>query len=685
MRLMRSHIRPLILGMMFTTVMGTHSAEASTAPAIPSVSGDQIIYAGGGVSFSVGVTGDPSPILQWRRDGAPIVGATSDRLQFNAALTDSGSYTVLARNIAGAATSAAMKLVVVEGNDREAPAVRGTTVRLNAPTLAKGVTFHWQKNGADITPSSRISGITASQLVIAKVEDSDAGGYTCIVTSSVGSLTSGQQYLVPVTRKPVVVNPISAGDYFTAVVAQSYYINAEADFYPDSFAITGLPPGLTVNTKTGEVKGEPRKAGTFHVKVTATNALGTSDPVYYDLTVIPLDATTLGTQRGLWPWDDSMTNGLGGLCSVTMSSTGAYTASVVLGTRSYSTTGLLKSLDGNASAGMSKLPSPSPLYLWVSPDPGLGLTCTVTTAPINDGTSAITCSCRKSLTSVSNAGRYTFSCGDSAMGNSASNIGWFTLGANAVVSGSMRMIDGTSVTLGGSLTTEWNVLVFSALYNGTGSLRGTAQINSAYNTPDSTAVSGGLIWFKKPQTVSTRSFKDGFTASLYPRGYGWPAGEMAAFAKRSSGSLAWPTSITTVTNFVVSNGTGRFAALYSDDNSSGWRTFSISGSTGLWSGTGTYRYYPDYYDQTIHIDRGFTALGLMVRDSEGAISCPGYVQMVDLPDVSLGTTLATSPMGYYPVNYTAGTITVVGGSYTGGSYYSGGLILSTARTLNFGR
>lgn len=664
---------------MFTIVVGTHPAEAATAPAVPSVSGDQIVYAGGGVYMSVSATGDPAPILQWRRDGATIAGATSDGLPFNAALTDSGSYTVLARNIAGAATSAAMKLVVVDGNDHEAPAVLGRTVRLSAPTLAKGVTFHWQKNGADITPSSRISGITASQLVITKVEESDTGGYTCIVTSSAGSLTSGQQYLVPVTRKPVVVDPISAGDYFTAAVAQSYYINAEADFYPDSFAITGLPPGLTVNTKTGEVKGEPRKAGTFHVKVTATNALGTSDPVYYDLTVAPLEAATLGTQRGLWPADEGMNNGLGGRCSVTMSSTGAYTASVVLGTRSYSTSGLLRSQDGYAPTGVSKLSSSSPLYLWVSPDPGLGLTCTLTTAPINDGTSAISCSCRKSLTSVSNAGRYTFSCGDSGMGGGAPNVGWFSLGSNAVVSGSMRMIDGTSVTLGGSLTTDWNVLVFSTLYNGTGSLRGTAQIDSYYSYPDATAVYGSMAWFKKPQTGSTRSFQNGFSASLNPRGYGWAAGEMAAFAKLQSGSLYWSGT----TSFLVSNGTGKFAALYSTDNTRGWRTFSISGSTGFWSGTGTDRYYPDYYDQTKHIDRSFTALGLMVRDSIGNISCPGHVRMVDLPDDSLGTTLATSPMGYYPVSYTAGILTVVGGSYTGGSYttggtYSGGLTIGGA-------
>lgn len=44
---------------------------------------------------------------------------------------------------------------------------------------------------------------------------------------------------------------------------------------PDSFDATGLPPGLSINTTTGEITGTPTAEGTTSVQISATNAEGT--------------------------------------------------------------------------------------------------------------------------------------------------------------------------------------------------------------------------------------------------------------------------------------------------------------------------------------------------------------------------------------------------------------------------
>ncbi len=49
---------------------------------------------------------------------------------------------------------------------------------------------------------------------------------------------------------------------------------------PTSWSAVGLPAGVTINTTTGLIQGTPTVAGVFNVKLTATNATGTSQPVF---------------------------------------------------------------------------------------------------------------------------------------------------------------------------------------------------------------------------------------------------------------------------------------------------------------------------------------------------------------------------------------------------------------------
>lgn len=69
---------------------------------------------------------------------------------------------------------------------------------------------------------------------------------------------------------------------------------------PTSYAATGLPAGLSLNTTTGLISGAPSTAGSYTASVTATNATGTSAAVSVDILIddtapgVPTSVATSG-------------------------------------------------------------------------------------------------------------------------------------------------------------------------------------------------------------------------------------------------------------------------------------------------------------------------------------------------------------------------------------------------------
>ena len=77
-------------------------------------------------------------------------------------------------------------------------------------------------------------------------------------------------------NSPIITSPLLAlgtlGASFT-----SYVITAENA--PQSFDAAGLPPGLSVNTVSGQISGIPIQAGIYNVVLTATNQSGTGSQI----------------------------------------------------------------------------------------------------------------------------------------------------------------------------------------------------------------------------------------------------------------------------------------------------------------------------------------------------------------------------------------------------------------------
>ena len=102
------------------------NAATSGAPGFTTQPSGQSVNVGQSATFSVAVSGNPTPTIQWQRDGANILGATGTSFQiFRVAASDSGNYRAVATNAQGSATSNGASLAVTQLTPAPTPASSG--------------------------------------------------------------------------------------------------------------------------------------------------------------------------------------------------------------------------------------------------------------------------------------------------------------------------------------------------------------------------------------------------------------------------------------------------------------------------------------------------------------------------------------------------------------------------------
>lgn len=151
----------------------------------------QTVVAGTTVHLAVAATGNPSPNLQWRKNGTSILGATNATLAFTSITTaDAATYSVLATNASGTAVSQNAILIV---NSRPVfstqPAPQAVTLGARAifttvVSAIPGANLQWRKDGV------ALPGATRSALTIDFVGTSDLGVYSVVATNAWGASTS---------------------------------------------------------------------------------------------------------------------------------------------------------------------------------------------------------------------------------------------------------------------------------------------------------------------------------------------------------------------------------------------------------------------------------------------------------------------------------------------------------------
>ena len=118
-----------------SNTLGTAVSSAATLTVTPQLSApvftvqprSQSVTAGSAVVLTAGVSGSPTPSFQWLRNGGLLPGATSSSLILPAVSSaDAGSYTLVAANAAGSATSSAATLTVTPASALSNLSVRTT-------------------------------------------------------------------------------------------------------------------------------------------------------------------------------------------------------------------------------------------------------------------------------------------------------------------------------------------------------------------------------------------------------------------------------------------------------------------------------------------------------------------------------------------------------------------------------
>jgi len=184
----------------------TSSVAALTvldAPLITSPPASLTNVAGTTASFTVVASGTAPLSYQWFKGASALAGATSTTLTLaNVTDGDAGGYLVVITNVAGAVTSSAAALTVLDAPLITSQPVSVTNVAGTTATFAvvasgtAPLSYQWFQG------ASALAGATGTTLTLANVADGDAGSYSVVVTNLAGSVTSSVATLTVIATSP---------------------------------------------------------------------------------------------------------------------------------------------------------------------------------------------------------------------------------------------------------------------------------------------------------------------------------------------------------------------------------------------------------------------------------------------------------------------------------------------------
>lgn len=631
--------------------------EVAGAPMIVRHPKNAGVVAGGSATFTVEATGSALH-YQWKR-GTTNVGTDSATLTVNPVVA--GTYSVVVSNTQGSATSNTATLTVTAAPTITTHPVGGVVapnavVTMSVAATGSGLSYQWLKNG------NALIGATASSLVMNTVNTSDNGQYAVIVSNAAGKVTSNAaQLTIPIAPE---VNPVNLPD---ARVGENYRHQITAKNNPTSFTITNLPPGLTYNTTTGLITGNPTTPGQATVKVKATNAAGPSAEVSDMMEVFDLAAGTVGSYQGVVARQTTLNGDLGGTIKVDTKSNGTFTGTLVLGLKSYPFSGTLSpsgvTVDSTATATIARTGLPA-------------LTVNFTITPntralngsISDGTATAAFTARQASTALASyAGNYTFAmlvkAGDRT--NDAipqgHSIGAFKVTTAGVASGVIKLSDGTVITFSNTIEADGSMSLFKLLYSNTGSLLGTLNLDSANGF---IMANSQLSWLKKAQSLATRSYKAGFASfDLETHGgrytipatgvipLGLSAGVNNAKASFFGGAAPSPSTRLNLNTIEIVAGSPSIAKMQAPNPgivtltlTPGSGTTFTAGTTGSFSGTFMLLDPDTTVQPNKPITRTGTITGMIVNDGTSTKGY-GFYQLPELPALlPVKTTISTSRM-----------------------------------------
>jgi subtilisin family serine protease/subtilisin-like proprotein convertase family protein len=572
---------------------------AETVPDLTSFGAAQMVAEGDDASFTATATGS-GLAYEWRRDGTAVGGTLTGAFTVpGILLSQAGNYTVAAMTSVGEEASLPVPVSVVREENQNVTVVQGRSLTLTATAAGPGVlTYQWKRNNVDMVEGVDGTGTQTRTMVVASAGPDQVASYECVVSDGVRTKSAGVRTvsvtLIPVMQPQVLGNTVISGAPLYSLVA----LNGAT-----RYVATGVPSGMQFNTLTGELSGRPTRAGTFTIKVYATNTAGRSPTVDYTVTVEELPIEVVNVFRGVVLANAVLNQDLGGSITLTVGKSGSYSGTLVLGGKSYTLRGLLVGLPGRAKPTGSvtiRRTGLSSLVVGFEIDPNLSTMAGSVVAGADVVAWTAQSANWNSKTNPATARYFTVGLGN---GGVMPGKGFMTL--TVATSGSVRMVGRTGearpFTVSTVLSRTGEVAVFARTDSTRSSVHGWLTVtDNSYGGP---FVAGSLAWRRLVQPVGTRLYAGGFSGTLTVNG--------SAFVRPGVGAILMgltapvlPTDrnakvefsgpVVTAAALAVSLGDVRFtltdkhkavfAAARSADNAASVK-LSVSSTTGLVSGS----------------------------------------------------------------------------------------------------
>jgi len=254
----------------FYAIRVNTNAPAATPPTITTQPQDTTNLVGNTATFTVAASGTAPLFYQWYlNSSSPVSNGSSSTLTLhNIQFSDAGGYSAIVSNSAGSVTSVVAQLVVT--NILAAPTI---TTQPQSQTVNAGQTVNFSVAASGTVPlyyqwifndSDPLDGQTNAVLTLSDVSLDDQGGYSVIVSNSVGVTNSLDATLTVNTNAPPDFSPIgfcnNGGTITGGAGGPTVYVGSEAElqaysqvpppytiYVTNSFALTGLDTHIYSN------------------------------------------------------------------------------------------------------------------------------------------------------------------------------------------------------------------------------------------------------------------------------------------------------------------------------------------------------------------------------------------------------------------------------------------------------
>lgn len=623
-------------------------------PGISTQPTHRIVAAGSpSTTFSVLAGGSPPLSYRWRKAGVNISGATASNYTIsNVQLSHAGAYTVLVSNPTSSVVSTPAELAVVDTSASTVLVPVGGTIRISVAAAGNALTYLWHRNGTPMANDVRTTGVTTPNLVMTGATTGDNAIYTCKVTAPGGFLFSGNKTL-QVLLPPVV----TTASLPNTMVSAALSLPLAATNSPNKWTVSGLPPGVSVNTATGIITGRATAAGQYVVQVQATNLAGPSPIVRLTLTVQSLPTGSVGSFIALADRHASVNNNLGSRIDFTTQSTGTFSGTLVQNGITYRFSGALNSAYNTNPQLLVTIPRAAPqpalllnLTLDGFFDAALGtLTASTSNVPVSGFRRVFNSTTRPANTRV---GYHSFALDIPSIdvGNPAypqgSGFGTATVALDGGITVAGRLADGSSFGSSGFVGGNGQIAIYQSLTSNLGSLLGTLT-----QTPDpgpdfaNNTVAGTLTWTRPAS--SSRTYPAGIVqlpltvfgkylapSASTPAVLGLPVSTSTAQLRFSEGGLAFASINPDIASWTYTDALKVILPTAGSPSNPGKDTLVINPRTGAISGTFT------LVDGSLVRTVSYT--GMTVRPASGFNQAVGYFL---LPQIPIGTqTISTSPI-----------------------------------------